>query len=325
MGRGAVAEASVVALANPVWEVAALFDVLPEPERAHALGFDWICGAAKAYRCSSGGSAHNTLAALSRIDGWVATAFGQVGQDDAGKRSTEALRELGVEPCFAVASQRRTKTSAVLVEASTLRSYYLAWTPSGCVDHPTEALVHRSTLESSTLVHIDRPSAPHLELARGRVARGLAFSIDLATWPRRPEAARRAFELVRHATVAKLAGLAADGLAAQLNVDASAGLLGRALDYRGWGLVVTRGAAGATAWSPEEHSETNTEIQQSAATAEAIEPSGSGDAYVSGLLQGWISGRRLSEALPAAVGRAANAVQHVGPTGWLTDPLQQSE
>jgi sugar/nucleoside kinase (ribokinase family) len=90
-----------------------------------------------------------------------------------------------------------------------------------------------------------------------------------------------------------LVGAASD-LAAERLEDPLA--LGR--DIAGGGLrwmVVTAGAAGAAAWSAEEH------VAMPAASVEALDTTGAGDAFAAGLVHGLVSGATMREALALAV------------------------
>ncbi len=256
-----------------------------------------------------GGSGANTAAWLGAL-GAAAAFVGRVGDDDAGRAATEALRGAGVEPLLSVAPGAATGACVVLVDATGERTMLpdaganallrerdlpdAAFVPGGHLHvsgytllrpatRPAAVAALRRAREAGMGTSVDPASAAPLAEAGGDVFRGLVAGVGLLfvtldeaevlCGTRDPEGVAEALRAEHPEVVVKLGD---DG-------------------------AIWRGPAGGAAHAP-------------AATppGPVVDTTGAGDAFAAAWLATRAAGADPESALAAACTRAASIVTRPG-------------
>lgn len=228
-----------------------------------------------------GGSCLNVAVGLARL-GMPVTLVTSYGDDDSGRLIAQHLEDVEVQRVA-----RPTSRAIAELDEGGHASYRfdLTWDLGDARPHvPADSHLHVGSLGAVVEPGCDTV----LELVRGHQG---TVSFDPNC---RPGFTRlhRVEELVAHADVVKLS-------------DEDAALLhpGRAvedvaLDWLARGpqlVVLTRGAKGAEGWTRDEH-----ERVVSPAGAPVVDTVGAGDAFMAGLIQGWVDRRGLRSSLEHA-------------------------
>jgi sugar/nucleoside kinase (ribokinase family) len=264
-------------------------DVLVEPRTPAVPGAD----VPARIRTRAGGAGANTAAWLAHLGADV-TLVARVGADAAGRAAADELQAAGVRPVLAVDPARPTCTVVVLLDGGerTMLSDRGAAAALDVADLPP--LAGADHLHLSGYVLLDPASRPAgvAALAAARAA-GLTTSVDPQVAPALTPAflddARGVDLLLPNA--AELAALG--GSAAAL------------LDAAG-AVVVTDGPRPAR-WVDRRGTWT-----AAAPAADAVDPTGAGDAFDAGLLVAWLTGADPQAALRAGCAAGAAAVAVLG-------------
>lgn len=258
-------------------------------------------------RVSGGGQAANTAAWLA----WLATGDGapsvtlvaSAGADEAGDARVAELRAAGVR--CAVTRHTGLSTGAIVVLASagqrtmvTDRGANLALDAAD-VDAALDAAPPARHLHLSGYTLLDEASrAAGLRALAAARERGMTTSVDAASAAPLRQVGAATFATWVRGTDLLLAN--ADEAAVL-----AAGVPPRELVRVA--TVVKRGPDGAR-WTGVD----GTSIEQPALPAEAVDPTGAGDAFAAGLLAAWVSGATPAEALQAGARLGALAVRQPG-------------
>ena len=320
----------LLVVANPVWEVSWLLDRLPvdrftPDERIPHLE-------------DGGGSALNTACALA-VAGWHVLAAGRVGEDREGEACVAALRRRGVDTRIELVPGRTTKRNHLYVERPSHATAFETTLPRKSVE-PWEDTP--PALEKSRLLLLDRLAVASLSwLAARRRRPGLLNGLnrntpgmrglddprlrDALPWldylqlpevpePVFPEGARMS-PGETGAPIEAQAGHPVDPRRihrprpfAPLSVRQADSLMLAGVRI----LARTRGAGGAIL-----HAKRCEPITVAAVPTEVVDPTGAGDAFAAGFLDGLLRGRAISEAGLQAADWASRACRHLGARAWL--------
>lgn len=230
-----------------------------------------------------GGSAGNVATAFVGLGG-EAAVLGSVGDDERGTRLRRDLVSAGVDCAHLVETAGRTASKRLLVDdagrVATLGR------PGANEAYEADDLPDAALRRADGLHLTGQDPATALALAERARAAGVPVSVD----PGRRTGARDDSPVLAHADVVLLNAAEADRLCGP-----DGGLSGADAT-----VVVTRGAAGAEARTPE------TVVRHPGYGVEARDPTGAGDAFAAGFLLVRGSGGSLREAL--AVGNACGAL-----------------
>jgi len=256
-------------------------------------------------RIGGGGSAANTAAWLAAA-GVAVTLAAVVGDDAAGTERLTELRALGVR--CAVRRSPTAGTGAVVVLSSSGDRTMLADRGANLLLEPSDvdaALAHGARhLHLSGYVLLDEASRPAGRHALAvAAARGLTTSVDAAS-----AVPLRGVPFLDLARGADLLLANADEAAALLGSPAPPADLARGLAAAGVRHAVVKcGPAGAV-WAAAG----GAVVTAPAVPAEAVDPTGAGDAFAAGLLAAWLAGAPPAQALAAGARLGARAVTVVG-------------
>ncbi len=321
----------LLVIANPVWETAGFVPSLPldGSTGSGVLPSDRSLPSSGPTQVSDGGgSALNSACALS-LSGRAVLAVGRVGDDEAGHAAVLALLRHGVETRIGISPGRATKCNALYVEQGTGATAFQAFLPPMTVP-PWEEDV--TDLTSARILLLDRlaAAAPGWLAARRAVAGlwnaytrngpfGTARSAD------RFEAALPFLDYLqvpersREDEVTPVTGPIAPGkihrpqALSRISEDDVARLLSSGLRI----LVRTRGAEGAVIHPSSEASPGERIIVVPARPTRVLDPTGAGDAFAAGFLEGFLRGWDPEKAGALAADWAARACRHLGARGWL--------
>jgi sugar/nucleoside kinase (ribokinase family) len=261
---------------------------------------------------AGGGSAANTAAWLATL-GVPVTFVGVVGADPAGEARLAELAGAGVRCAVRRTTAKPTGTVVVLASPDertmlTDRGASALLTP----DDVAPALAGARHLHLSGYHLLDPRTRPAGRAAlRAATAAGATTSVDAASAAPLREVGGPAFvEWIRastllFATVPEAAALL--GVAGGAAVELAARLAADVVHA-----IVKRGARGAV-WA---HS--GGVVSAPAVPADAVDPTGAGDAFAAGVLAAWLDGGPPVDCLAAGARLGARAVSSVGgrpPTG----------
>jgi len=263
-------------------------DVLVEPRAPAVAGAD----VPARIRSAAGGAGANTAAWLAHLGAEV-TLVGRVGDDAAGSAAVAALRAAGVHPELAVDRERATCAVVVLLDGGerTMHSDRGAATRLDPADLP--ALDAADHLHLSGYVLLDASSRPagRAALAAARAA-GLSTSVDPQVAP------------------ALTPGFLDDVRGVDLllpNAAELAALGGPDAVRDAVGAVAVTDGPRAARWLDRDGA-----VAVTPPRADAVDPTGAGDAFDAGLLVAWLAGAGPAEALRAGCAAGAAAVAALG-------------
>lgn len=295
---------------NPVWETSWLVSSLPVDH------FDPATGIRKLE--DGGGSALNTACALA-CAGRRVLAVGRVGDDEHGRASVEALKRRGIEARIEIISDRKTKHNFLYVEEKTGATAFQASSPEGCAD-PWEE--DPPGLHESRWLLLDRLPERAVDWLRERRAEGLSNALTRYGRSATGEVGRRLREALPYLDLLQLpesrsGKLSPDTSREQIHSPSAplplsdpevASLLEQGLQL----LVRTRGKDGVII-----NQSGTAPLTIPAKSVDLVDPTGAGDAFTAGLLDGLLSGAKVLDAAKRGIDWAARACRHLGARGWL--------
>lgn len=314
----------ILVVANPVWETAWRVETLP------TASFDEASATDRA--ADGGGSALNTACALAAA-GRRVLAIGRVGDDPEGRASVTALDRRGVTAAIVVVAGRTTKRNHLYVERETARTAFEAFLPPLCVpaweDDPHELL-------DASVLWLDRLAARAPSWLRQRAGRpGLTNALNRNSPTFRGPSAQRARTVLAHLDLLQIpegrVGATAPPIhhepevrgtihspapMAPLRQDEAQAILDAGVGI----LVRTRGEDGVIIQARGEDA-----LTIPAVPTPVIDPTGAGDAFAAGLLDGRLDGMSIADAARRGLDWAARACRHLGARAWLdAEPPERS-
>jgi len=324
----------LLVIANPVWEISWLVEEFP---------LDSTEPAAPLVRSEDGGgSAANTACALA-CAGWRVAAVGRVGDDPYGLASVAALEHRGVTPLVDLVPGAATKHNHLYVKRSDRRTAFRAFFPERVV-LPWDGRPH--DLDDAGCLLLDRLAAASIAWLRERDdpsrylnilsrnapgERGLADprmreALPFLTVLQIPEADEGGAAAMRRAPASPIASLRPPSSSRSreplddrsrlhssipfdpLSEDDVRSLLAGGIDV----LIRTRGASGVIV-----HAADGEALSLPAADTVLVDPTGAGDAFAAGFLDGLMRAEPLRAAAGRGLDWAARACRHLGARGWL--------
>jgi sugar/nucleoside kinase (ribokinase family) len=292
----------VLVVGNLVWEVSARVVRLPEPDPDLVRTFRSAIPFLRRVREDGGGSAANTGVLLAQAGRTVA-AVGYAGNDAAGRNALRALQRKGIDARVTLAPGRGTKRNLILVpDEGTPR--VLVHVPPRVAPPLAPGAVPAELLAGARILHLDRASAANAALAAAR--EGRPVTLDLHTDPYRTPARDRLEGLLPRLDILMISEAAARSRARRTNGPSNLDDVCAALADLGipW-VVVTRGELGAVAC--ERGRPAFAVAAAPVASADLVDPTGAGDAFMAALIDSRLAGRSLDEGcrLGALAGAAA--------------------
>jgi sugar/nucleoside kinase (ribokinase family) len=320
----------LLVVANPVWEVSWLLDRLPVDR--------FTPDGRIPHLEDGGGSALNTACALA-LAGWHVLAAGRAGDDREGEACVAALRRRGVETRIELVPGRTTKRNHLYVERPSHATAFETTLPLKSAEPWEDA---PPALEKSRLLLLDRLAVASLSwLSARRLRPGLLNGLnrntpgmhglddprlcealpclDYLQLPEVPEPTSpediRALPVEKELSPEVHAGHPLDPRRihrprpfAPLSARQADSLMDAGVQI----LARTRGAGGAIL--QEKGGEP---IAVAAVPTEVVDPTGAGDAFAAGLLDGLLRGLALADAGLQAADWASRACRHLGARAWL--------
>lgn len=293
-------------VANPLWEVSAVFPVLPNKDHVQERGAEDALSRASEVVWSTGGSASNVAVLMSRA-GFSTGLSGRIGGDEPGKNAADFLSAEGVFLALEEDRERTTKTSAIFKEEGSDHGYFRIWVPPRSVLPPSDSAIPQAWLDASWL-HLDRVSELGLRLAEARVGRGLPVSLDLHTCPHRPAQKDRLKRLLPCLRYLQISESASQILGEDLLASSGSRSMEELSERIPW-VVVTRGNRGALCWEKGAKSF----LARTPAPESSIDSTGAGDAFAAAFLGATLRGSSFEEACHGAAKAGALACGHLGP------------
>jgi sulfofructose kinase len=249
--------------------------VVPELPRA---GLSKIPIAAHYTAC--GGQVATTLAASAAF-GLTASYLGAVGADDNGRRIRDDLRARGVDLSRLLVRDAASRYAVILVHERSGERIVLEGRDARLTVPPAE--LTSGLVANARVVHVDATDEPAaIVLARQARAAGALVTCDIDT------VTPRTVELLSHVSHPVLAEGLPERLAGTADLEAALRVLRRG--HPG-DIVVTLGARGSAALTGDRF------VAVPAVPVEAVDTTGAGDVFRSGLilgvLQGWPIERTL--------------------------------
>jgi sugar/nucleoside kinase (ribokinase family) len=346
----------LLVVANPVWEISRMVDRFPFPEPAsgetasHAARATQSEPRALSSAEDGGGSALNSACALAAA-GRRVVAVGRVGADAEGEAAVAALRRRGVDARIEAVAGRTTKRNHLFVDDSGATAFQVI-VPS-LVVRPWEE-VPSALLEARWLL-LDRLAlaAPGWLRARRAVAgcrNALVRNSAMGT-PETDERFRKVLRFLDYLQIpespspsrAETPKRGGPAPATSTSVPsrpesagrgpATGGQLHRPAEMRplndaqvreilGAGvrvLIRTRGAEGALLHAHEGSLPDGAPVTAfvPALATRVLDPTGAGDAFAAGLLDGMLDGLSTQDSARRGADWAARACRHLGARAWL--------
>ena len=306
----------LLVVANPVWEVSWLVRGLPIDR------FD--AGTSTRRIEDGGGSALNTACALASA-GWRVVAVGRVGDDREGRESVAALERRGIAARIEVIAGRTTKRNMVFVDERSGATAFQAIVPKRGVERWEE---DPAELGEATWLFLDRLPSRAVGWLRQRRRDGLHNALTRHVHWGPGQVADRFVEALPFLEFLQLpegdCPSPASATGREIPNDRSrihnptappplgdeevAAILGAGVGV----FIRTRGARGVVVQSPGAEA-----IRLPARPTRLIDPTGAGDAFSAGFLDGLLSGKPTREAAERGLDWAARACRHLGARGWL--------
>lgn len=272
---------------------------------------------APAFKKAPGGAPANVAAALSKLG--TPTAFmGKVGSDEFGKMLAGVLEEAGVDiSAMRFDENARTALAFVTLKADGDREFMFYRHPSAdMLLRPDELDIEM--LKSAEIFHYGSISliaepcrTAHLEAMKIAKSAGAFLSYDpnlrLPLWESDQAAKEGIMSIWNSANLIKISEVELEFLTGEDSDGAARSLWHDNLKL----LLVSEGAKGARFYTPEDQG------QVPSHAVEAVDTTGSGDAFVAGFLSQLLQNRALldsSDQIAAAVGYA-NAAGAITATG----------
>ncbi len=333
----------LLVLSNPVWEETRLVEALPETGTASSEPLGGRDGGGEDRVVDGGGSALNTACALARA-GRRVLVYGRAGGDEMAEAATAALVRHGIDARVERVPGRITRSLRIHVQRGTGVTAFEPILPPRTVPPweriPAEAA---DALRSARILLLDRltPSSRDWLSARRGLPLWNALTVNGPFGTERAAARLREVlpfidsmqipESVRAAEGPGKAPGPDTPRAGSIGADpasASAGSVGihrpsafpqlseelveEILRAGVRVLVRTRGAEGIVLHEPG-----SAPVVMPALPARVLDPTGAGDAFSAGLLEGILRGLSMEESARIGLDWAARACRYLGARGWI--------
>jgi sulfofructose kinase len=245
-----------------------------------------------------GGQAASAMVGCARL-GWRARYVGVIGDDDDGRQVASTLAEEGVDAALIRRAGASTRGAVILVEKNTGRRTVLEHRDPRVA--MTAGEIDTATVTSGRILLLDaRDPSVSLVAARAARAAGVPVVLDIEC------VAAGVDELLRHVDVIVAAEAFPSAMMGRATPARALARLGE--KYRPMLAVVTLGAEGSIAWVA------GRVIKTRGFKVAAVDTTGAGDAFRSGLMAAWLEARGAADV--ATVLEYANAVAALNCLGF---------